>query len=82
VLKEVSQRLAKQLRTGDTICRIGGDEFVVVLPQFTRLSDLAHVSQKIIETVSQPVTVDERDLQVSPSIGISIFPTTGATPRR
>ncbi|HEV8097278.1 MAG TPA: EAL domain-containing protein [Burkholderiales bacterium] len=77
VLKEVSQRLAKQLRTGDTICRIGGDEFVVVLPQFTRLSDLAHVSQKIIETVSQPVTVDERDLQVSPSIGISIFPDDG-----
>ena len=77
VLKEVSQRLAKQLRTGDTICRIGGDEFVVVLPQFTRLSDLAHVSQKIIETVSQPVTVDEQDLQVSPSIGIAIFPDDG-----
>ncbi|HEX5612001.1 MAG TPA: EAL domain-containing protein [Burkholderiales bacterium] len=77
VLKEVSQRLSKQLRTGDTICRVGGDEFVVVLPQITRLSDIAHVSQKIIETVSQPVTVDEQDLQVSPSIGIAIFPDDG-----
>jgi diguanylate cyclase (GGDEF)-like protein/PAS domain S-box-containing protein len=77
VLKEVSQRLAKQLRTGDTICRIGGDEFVVVLPQFTRLSDIAHVSQKIIETVSQPVNYNDQDLSVSPSIGISIFPDDG-----
>jgi len=77
VLKEVSQRLAKQLRTGDTICRIGGDEFVVVLPQFTRLSDIAHVSQKIIETVSQPVNFNDQDLSVSPSIGISIFPDDG-----
>jgi len=77
VLKEVSQRLAKQLRTGDTICRIGGDEFVVVLPQFTRLSDIAHVSQKIIETVSLPVNFNEQDLSVSPSIGISIFPDDG-----
>jgi diguanylate cyclase (GGDEF)-like protein/PAS domain S-box-containing protein len=77
VLKEVSQRLAKQLRTGDTICRIGGDEFVVVLPQFTRLSDIAHVSQKIIETVSMPVNFNDQDLSVSPSIGISIFPDDG-----
>ena len=77
VLKEVAERLMKQLRTGDTICRIGGDEFVVVLPELKRLSDLAHVAQKIIETVSQPVSVDDRDLHVTPSIGISIFPEDG-----
>ena len=77
VLKEVSDRLARQLRTGDTICRIGGDEFVVVLPQFTRLSDIAHVSQKIIETVSQPVNYNDQDLSVSPSIGIRVFPDVG-----
>jgi diguanylate cyclase (GGDEF)-like protein len=77
LLKEVSQRLVSQLRVGDTICRIGGDEFVVVLPEVKRSSDVAQVAQKVIEQVSQPVTVDERELAVSCSVGIAIFPDDG-----
>jgi len=77
LLKEVSQRLVSQLRTGDTICRIGGDEFVLVLPQIKRTSDVAQVAQKVIEQLSLPVMVEERELVVTPSIGIAVFPDDG-----
>lgn len=78
VLKEVAERLVRQLRVGDTVCRLGGDEFVVVLPEITRASDAAGVAQKILETVAQPYRIDDRELQLAASIGISVFPDDGA----
>src|SRR5574341_1389679 len=77
LLKEVAGRLVKQLRIGDTICRIGGDEFVVVLPEVKRASDVAHVAHKVIEQLSQPISIEERELFVTCSIGISIYPDDG-----
>jgi diguanylate cyclase (GGDEF)-like protein len=77
LLKDVAGRLVKQLRVGDTICRIGGDEFVVVLPEVKRSADVAHVAQKVIEQLSQPVIVEERELVVTCSIGIAIYPDDG-----
>ncbi|MGH8675476.1 MAG: diguanylate cyclase domain-containing protein, partial [Burkholderiales bacterium] len=77
VLKEVAERLVKQLRVVDTICRMGGDEFVVVLPEIKRAADAANVAAKILETVSQPFLVDERELHITPSVGISEFPDDG-----
>ncbi|MBV8032702.1 MAG: PAS domain S-box protein [Betaproteobacteria bacterium] len=77
LLKEVASRLVKQLRVVDTICRTGGDEFVVVLPEIKRSADAANVAQKIIENLSQPIQVEERELTVTPSIGISVFPEDG-----
>jgi diguanylate cyclase (GGDEF)-like protein/PAS domain S-box-containing protein len=77
LLKEVAQRLVKQLRVGDSICRIGGDEFVVVLPEVKRSSDVASVAQKVIDQLSNPVLIEERELVVTPSIGISVFPDDG-----
>jgi len=77
VLKEVAERLIKQLRVVDTICRMGGDEFVVVLPEIKRASDAANVAAKILETVSLPFSVDDRELTITPSVGISVFPDDG-----
>jgi diguanylate cyclase (GGDEF)-like protein/PAS domain S-box-containing protein len=77
LLKKVASRLVKQLRVGDTICRIGGDEFMVVLPEVKRSSHVAQVAQKIIDQLSQPEMVEERELTVTPSIGIAVFPDDG-----
>jgi diguanylate cyclase (GGDEF)-like protein/PAS domain S-box-containing protein len=77
LLREVALRLVNQLRIGDTICRIGGDEFVVVLPEIKRASDAAQVAQKVIEELSRPIPADERELTVTPSIGIAVFPDDG-----
>jgi diguanylate cyclase (GGDEF)-like protein/PAS domain S-box-containing protein len=77
LLREVAMRLVNQLRIGDTICRIGGDEFVVVLPEIKRASDAAQVAQKVIEELSRPILADERELTVTPSIGIAVFPEDG-----
>ena len=77
VLKQVAERLMAQLREVDTICRMGGDEFVVVLPEIKRAADAAHVAAKILETVAQPFAVEGRELQITPSVGISVFPDDG-----
>jgi diguanylate cyclase (GGDEF)-like protein len=77
LLKDVAGRLVNQLRVGDTICRIGGDEFVVVLPEVKRSSDVAHVAQKVIEQLSAPIRVEGRELVVTCSIGISVYPDDG-----
>jgi predicted signal transduction protein with EAL and GGDEF domain len=73
----VGMGLVNLLRFGDTFCRIGGVEFVVVLPEIKRASDAAQVAQKVIEELSRPIAADERELSVTPSIGIAVFPDDG-----
>ena len=77
LLKEVAARLPASLRGGDIIARIGGDEFVVALVNIARHEDASFVAQRILDNLSMPIMVEGHELQISASIGISIYPDDG-----
>jgi diguanylate cyclase (GGDEF)-like protein/PAS domain S-box-containing protein len=79
LLQAVAQRLTNCIRQGDTVCRQGGDEFVILLPKINHAEDAALVAQKILESVAKPYYLDKHELHISSSIGISFYPNDGVT---
>lgn len=77
LLKEVAKRLTASLRSADIVSRIGGDEFVAALVNITKHEDAAVVAQKILDNLSTPLIVEGHELQISASIGISVYPDDG-----
>ena len=77
VLKQVSERLVSCVRQSDTVARMGGDEFVVLLPIIDNEKDATLVAHKIVEAVVQPISVAATNLHVSCSVGIAICPQHG-----
>jgi diguanylate cyclase (GGDEF)-like protein/PAS domain S-box-containing protein len=77
LLQEVAQRLRDCVRESDTVGRMGGDEFVVVLPSYETLHDVMQAADKIRLRLNQPFTAANRDLRVSSSIGIALYPEHG-----
>jgi len=77
LLKEVAKRLSATLRGEDIIARIGSDEFVISLVGMARHEDASIVAQKILDSLSLPIMVEGHELQISASIGISIYPDDG-----
>jgi diguanylate cyclase len=78
LLALVAQRLTECLRNVDIICRIGGDEFAVILEARAEAIDSASVAEKILEALAAPVALDTREIYVTASIGISLYPQDGA----
>jgi diguanylate cyclase (GGDEF)-like protein/PAS domain S-box-containing protein len=77
ILKEVASRLVASLRESDTVARMGGDEFVVLLPKIAEARYAAQVAEKIIAALAKPIQLAEKECFVSTSIGISIYPNDG-----
>jgi diguanylate cyclase (GGDEF)-like protein/PAS domain S-box-containing protein len=80
LLKETARRLQSALRDGDTVARISGDEFAVILSDLSRPDDAAIVAQKILERLVAPVAIGGQDAVVTASIGIATFPADGDNP--
>uniref|UniRef100_UPI0030D79E5D CHASE2 domain-containing protein n=1 Tax=Argonema antarcticum TaxID=2942763 RepID=UPI0030D79E5D len=77
LLQAVAQRLTRCLRSSDTVSRLGGDEFTVILPAIPSASDVARVASKILSTITQPFVLKGETINVTISIGISLFPLNG-----
>ena len=81
VLRITAQRLLDNTRSGDTLCRLGGDEFLYLLMDIKEEADIAMIAEKIIKAIQAPCNIGLRNLEIQPtvgaSIGISIFPEHG-----
>jgi diguanylate cyclase (GGDEF)-like protein/PAS domain S-box-containing protein len=75
LLKQVSARLSDCVRRGDTVGRLSGDEFAIVLSHLTLPEDAATVAQKIVDALNRPFVLEGAELFVTASIGITVFPT-------
>jgi len=74
VLKTVSTRLTGIIRGSDTIARIGGDEFILVMQETKRREDATAIAQKILASFAEPMLIDGHQVHLSTSIGIAIYP--------
>lgn len=79
LLATVGQRLLAVVRETDTVARMGGDEFVVVMPEFRSLEDVEHCAKQIIRSASQPVEIGGRKISLTVSVGAAVFPEGGRT---
>lgn len=75
VLKAVAGQLKTIMRKGDTVARMGGDEFTLIVPEFEDVKDVEFVAEKILKSMQQPLTA--KNLLVTPSIGIAFYPQHG-----
>ncbi|WP_248927456.1 sensor domain-containing diguanylate cyclase [Paenibacillus hamazuiensis] len=74
ILKIVSARLINCIRDPDTICRLGGDEFIVLLQQFDEESDVEKIAKRMIESLSRLIHIQDHEIRVTCSMGASLYP--------
>jgi diguanylate cyclase (GGDEF)-like protein/PAS domain S-box-containing protein len=77
LLWTIADRLRGCIRSGDTVARMGGDEFVIMLPDVKNPDSVRRVASTVVERVSAQAIVGEHELYVTPSVGVSVFPADG-----
>lgn len=75
LLQQVAQRISQNIRLGDTPVRVGGDEFVVVVPDVQSPSDCFVIADKLLNIISADIDLDDNQVSISTSIGIAMYPT-------
>jgi diguanylate cyclase (GGDEF)-like protein len=77
LLRVVAERLSDCLRAGDSVCRHGGDEFLLLLGEVSDREVVATIAERVLKTITQPVTLETHQISIGCSIGISMYPDDG-----
>jgi diguanylate cyclase (GGDEF)-like protein/PAS domain S-box-containing protein len=77
LLQSIAWRLVECVRGADTVSRQGGDEFVVLLSELEQPEDAAHTARRMLQVVAEAHSIDQHDLHVTTSIGVSVYPDDG-----
>lgn len=77
LLVHVANLLKQKIRKSDTVSRLSGDEFVVLLHPADDIDNVAHISQKLIDSIAKSLTIENNEVSVSASIGVSLYPQDG-----
>jgi diguanylate cyclase (GGDEF)-like protein len=77
LLQAVAKRLTELLRRGDTLCRAGGDQFILLMPDVRRAADTLAIAEKIGESFKRPWKIDDHEFHMTTSIGVAIYPADG-----
>ena len=77
VLQHVANVSNKILRDSDTVARMGGDEFAILLPKVTDMERAVHVAQRLLAAIKEPLQIDEHLVEVGASLGVAMFPQHG-----
>jgi diguanylate cyclase (GGDEF)-like protein len=79
LLAEATQRMKSVTRPSDTLARIGGDEFAIIVPSLASPDNAAHLARRLISALARPFIIDEAAATVGASVGIALFPQDGST---
>ena len=79
LLRMVADRLVATVREEDTVARLGGDEFVIGLWESTHVDAVARLAEKVVQAISQPYRIQDHEMHVTASVGVSMYPEHGGT---
>ncbi len=79
LLQEVARRLQVSVKEDDTVARMGGDEFVILLGDVEDIEDVVQVARRIIDAMGQPIAINGQELVITCSVGVSVYPDDGTS---
>jgi len=74
ILLETANRLRRAVRSSDTVARVGGDEFVVIMPDITRVSDVEQCAVNLVAKLAPEIAVEDQMVQLTASVGVCVYP--------